>query len=305
MDNRRAALDKSRMSTDIRRKLTSAIPSSAVAVLAESAGDAAFATTLAKGLVVLEAFEAGVTRLGNMELSARTGIPRPTVARLTHTLAELGYLRYDPQLAKFRLGARALRMVRPLLAGMSFRQAARPLMQELAESVRGTVSIGLLDGTSAIYVESARSGDVGPHVPDIGLPIPVVRTAMGRSLAALLSAEDAAALEEQMQAENEEQWSAWSDKYRAGIRLCAEQGFCTCFGEYMASIHAVAAPLFHAKNLNQVFAINCGIPAFRLQPGQLETEIGPRIAALAASIRALVGEAELQPANTPARRPRG
>ena len=182
MDNRRAALDKSRMSTDIRRKLTSAIPSSAVAVLAESAGDAAFATTLAKGLVVLEAFEAGVTRLGNMELSARTGIPRPTVARLTHTLAELGYLRYDPRLAKFRLGARALRMVRPLLAGMSFRQAARPLMQELAESVRGTVSIGLLDGTSAIYVESARSGDVGPHVPDIGLPIPVVRTAMGRAL---------------------------------------------------------------------------------------------------------------------------
>ena len=34
--------------------------------------------------------------------------------------------------------------------------------------------------------ESARSGDVGPHVPDIGLPIPVVRTAMGRALAAQL-----------------------------------------------------------------------------------------------------------------------
>ena len=50
------------------------IPSpTAESVLAESAGDAAFATTLAKGLVVLEAFDADAPMLGNMELSARTG----------------------------------------------------------------------------------------------------------------------------------------------------------------------------------------------------------------------------------------
>src|SRR5512140_1636439 len=90
----------------------------AAAVLASSADDAAFATTLAKGLVVLEAFRAGTTLLGNMELSTLTGIPRPTVARLTHTLAELGYLRYDAGRAKYRVGARALRMVHPLLADM-------------------------------------------------------------------------------------------------------------------------------------------------------------------------------------------
>ena len=178
------------------------IPSpTAESVLAESAGDAAFATTLAKGLVVLEAFDADAPMLGNMELSARTGIPRPTVARLTHTLAELGYLRYDQDLAKYRLGARALRMVRPLLASMKFRQVARPLMQELAQSVRGTVSIGLLDGTAMIYVESARSGDVGPHTPDIGLPIPVILTAMGRAAAAILPATEAALLEARMKAD--------------------------------------------------------------------------------------------------------
>ncbi len=269
------------------------VPSpSAETVLAESAGDAAFATTLAKGLVVLEAFEAGAPVLGNMEISVRTGIPRPTVARLTHTLAELGYLRYDQDLAKYSLGARALRMAHPLLAGMQFRQVARPLMQELAQSVRGTVSIGLLDGTAMIYVETARSGDVGPHVPDIGMPIPVILTAMGRAAAAILPAEESALLEGRMKTDSAELWSAHRDKYRAGIRQCADRGFCTCFGEYMASIHAVAAPLFHSRNLKQSFSINCGIPAFRLQPGQLEAEIGPRIRALAATIRSLVNEAE-------------
>jgi DNA-binding IclR family transcriptional regulator len=265
---------------------------SAEAVLAENAGDGAFATTLAKGLVLLEAFDARKTMLGNMELSVRTGIPRPTVARLTHTLAELGYLRYDEDLAKYRLGARALRMAHPILAGMQFRQAARPLMQELAASVRGTVSIGLLDGTAMIYVETARSGDVGPHVPDIGMPIPVVLTAMGRAAAAILPAADSVLLEAQIKADDADLWSAYRDKYRAGIRQCADRGFCTCYGEYMASIHAVAAPLFYARSLRQSFAINCGIPAFRLQPGQLEAEIGPRIRALADSIRALVNEAE-------------
>lgn len=265
---------------------------SAEAVLAESAGDAAFATTLAKGLVVLEAFKAAAPQLGNMELSARTGIPRPTVARLTHTLAELGYLRYDPDLAKYRVGARALLMVHPLLAGMQFRQQARPLMQDLAASVRGTVSIGLLEGTATIYVETARSGDVGPHFPDIGMPIPVVATAMGRAAVAILPSAQSALLEQRIKTDNPDLWAIHREKYRAGIRACAERGFCTCFGEYMTSIHAVGAPLFHAGDLNQTFSINCGIPAYRLQPGQLEAEIGPRIRALAASIRSLVNEAD-------------
>lgn len=265
--------------------------SSAAAVLASSADDAAFATTLAKGLVVLEAFKAGATLLGNMELSTLTGIPRPTVARLTHTLAELGYLAYDSERAKYRLGAHALRMAHPLLADMPFRQVARPMMQELAQSVRGTVSIGLLDGTSMIYVETARSGDVGPHIPDIGMPISVAMTAMGRAATATLPQADATLLERRIEAEDAELWSAFRDKYRAGIAQCTSRGFCTCWGEYIASIHAVAAPLFHIGDTKQSFSINCGIPAFRLQPGQLEGEIGPRIVALADSIRAVVKQA--------------
>lgn len=280
------------MSSATRPKPSFMPPPSSEAVLAESLGDAAFASTLAKGLVVLEAFAAGASLLGNMELAARTGIPRPTVARLTHTLAELGYLRYDADIAKFRLGARALRMVHPLLAMMPFRQAARPLMQDLAVSVRGTVSIGLLDGAAMIYVETARSGDVGAHQPDIGMPIPVVSTAMGRAATALLPAAERALLEERIKSDDAAAWAAHRDKFNGGLGSCAARGFATCFGEYMPSIHAVAAPLFHAGDLRQTFSINCGIPAFRLQPGQLEADIGPRIRALAVSIRALAGEAE-------------
>jgi DNA-binding IclR family transcriptional regulator len=266
--------------------------SSAEAILAESAGDAAFATTLAKGLVVLEAFKAGSRVLGNMEISVRTGIPRPTVARLTHTLAELGYLHYERDRAKYRVGIRALQMAHPLLADMPFRQLARPLMQEFAQSIRGTVSIGLLDGTAIVYVETARTGDVGPHTPDIGMPIPVAATAMGRAASAILPAADGARLDMQLQAEDATAWSEFGALYRRGLAQCADQGFCICPGEYMPSIHAVATPLFYAAGARRAFALNCGIPAFRLAAGQLEQDIGPRIRALAGSVRALIDEAE-------------
>jgi len=150
----------------------------------------------------------------------------------------------------------------------------------------------VLDGTAMVYVETARSGDVGPHTPDIGMPIPVAPTAMGRAAAAILPAVDGAVLDARLQAEHAEHWSDFAALYRRGLAQCADQGFCICFGEYMASIHAVAAPLFYTPGANRAFAINCGIPAFRLNSGQLEAEIGPRIRALAGSIRALIDEPE-------------
>jgi len=258
----------------------------------ESATDAGFATTLAKGLAVLEAFELGATFLGNTELAARTGLKRPTVARLSHTLAELGYLRYDEARSKYRLGARSVRMAYPLLASLEFRQTARPLMQELAASVRGTVSIGLLDDDMSVYVETARSSDVGRQVPDIGRAVPIMRGAIGRALASMLRPDEAAALDALIRSKGPDIWEAYGERYLAGRKACAEQGFCFSYGDWVATVPAVAAPLFRSRATDDCFALNCAVPAFRLRPGQLETEIAPRIKALAAMIRQLAGEEE-------------
>lgn len=257
--------------------------------------DAGFAATLAKGLAVLEAFEIGSTWLGNTELAAHTGLTRPTVARLSHTLAELGYLRYDATKSKYRLGARCARMTYPLLAALEFRQTARPLMQELATGLGGIVSIGLLDADSCVYVETARSGDVGPHVPDVGRSVPIVRTAIGRVLASMLRPEEAVALDERMKREAPDDWAAFGEQYLAGRQECATQGMAISYGDWVSTVHAVATPLFRARETGDCFAINCGVPAFRLRPGQIESEVGPRLKALAASIRQLAGEAQPVP----------
>ncbi|WP_083742080.1 IclR family transcriptional regulator [Bradyrhizobium mercantei] len=252
--------------------------------------DAAFATTLAKGLAVLEAFAPESAHLGNTEVAQRTGLSRPTVARLTHTLAELGYLAYEQQRAKYRLWARALTVAHPLLASMKVRQVARPLMQELANSVRGTVSIGLLDGVNLVYVESARAAEPAAHTPDIGSTIPLPRAAMGRALLSMLSAAELAAIEARFATDLAAIWDTYRDRVREGVRQSAQRGYCVSYGDWVTEIHAAAVPLFRDPEFGRAcFAINCGIPAFRLRSGELEAEIAPRLVLLANSIRNAVG----------------
>ena len=64
---------------------TAAFQSSVENGLAEenSGKDRQFVTALARGLDILRAFHAGEGMLGNQEIAHRTGLPKPTVARLT------------------------------------------------------------------------------------------------------------------------------------------------------------------------------------------------------------------------------
>jgi hypothetical protein len=50
--------------------------------------DPSFATTLAHGLDLLAAFRNSSGALSNADLAAHTGLSRPTVSRLTYTLAQ-------------------------------------------------------------------------------------------------------------------------------------------------------------------------------------------------------------------------
>src|SRR5882762_7276525 len=102
----------------------------------EHEGDRQFATTLARGLEVLRCFTPLEPLLGNKEISVRTGLPKPTVSRLTYTLTKLGYLRHNMRLGKYQLGSAVLSIGYPLLASMNVRQVARPLMKELADYKR-------------------------------------------------------------------------------------------------------------------------------------------------------------------------
>ncbi len=69
-------------------------------------GDRKFVVALARGLDVLRCFRARDGFLTNQEIAERTGLPKPTVTRLTYTLCQLGYLQQNPQTRKIPARAR-------------------------------------------------------------------------------------------------------------------------------------------------------------------------------------------------------
>jgi DNA-binding IclR family transcriptional regulator len=118
--------------------------------------DRRYATTLAKGLQVLQAFSASDRALGNRELSRRTGMPPSTVARMTFTLTRLGFLQQLKPEDSYRLGPAVMALGYTARAGLSFLPTAEPLMQELADEVGALVALAMRDGDAAMLTRCWR-----------------------------------------------------------------------------------------------------------------------------------------------------
>jgi len=254
----------------------------------EFADDAQFATTLARGLEILRCFTPQDTQLGNAQLTSRTGMAKATVSRFTYTLVRLGYLRINRISGKYQLGPAVLSLGYPLLASLNIRQVARPFMRELADHVRGSVSLGMRDRLSVVYLESSRSTMPMIRPPDVGLSFPVARTAMGRALLAAYSREERDAVLNEMKVKTPEDWKAFGPRIEKSIQEYYRSGFCVSYGDLRREIHAVAVPM-RATADGEIMCFNCGVPSFLLSEGQLTNDIGPRLVSMVRSIEGMMG----------------
>jgi DNA-binding IclR family transcriptional regulator len=244
--------------------------------------DARYATTLAHGLDVLEAFAGGP--LTHQALVRRTGLSKATITRMTTTLAMRGLLEPDAAAGRgYRLGSAALTLGYPLLARLGLRRLARLPMKQMADALSASVSLGMRERGHMVYVETLRSNDPATFQPDLGAPLPLLATAMGR---AWLASADDAERQDALQAlklGDPTLPARWADGVSSACRQSARRGFCHALGDWLPDVHAVAVPLrlrLHGTPL----VLNCGLAARRLRPGQLLAEVGPRLLQLAAHI---------------------
>ena len=250
--------------------------------------DRQFVTALARGLSVLRAFQPGDGVLGNGDIAERTGLPKPTVSRLTHTLTRLGYLAHAERLGKYRLGAGVLSLGYSLLANMDIRKIARPYMQELANASGLSLALGSRDRLNMVYLEHARDAGSVTLRLDIGSHIPIATTAMGRAFLAAIPENERAYLMTAIAERAGPAWPAMARGVERAVQQVATQGFCTSFGEWQHDVNAVGVPL-RSMDGATVMSLNCGGPAFLHKPEKLEAEWGPRLVNVARTI-----EAEMQ-----------
>ncbi len=254
----------------------------------DDSNDRQFVNALARGLEILRCFRPGEIYLTNTELAKRTGLPKPTISRLTHTLTRLGYLEYSEDQGRYQLGSGVLALGYSLLSGMDVRKLARPAMQELADYSQCNVALGIRDRLSMVYIEATRGQSAVTLRRDVGSRIPLATTSMGRALLCALPQNERDFLMDHIRLRNEEQWP----KVKAGIeqafRDFQDYGFCISVGEWEKTISAVGVPMIDA-NEEKVMAFNCGGPAFMLTREMLMEDLGPRLVAVVRSVETSMG----------------
>lgn len=236
--------------------------------------DRQFTMNLARGLEILRAFTPLDPVLGNRDLHERTGLPKPTISRLTYTLTLLGYLNYDERLQKYRLGSGVLSMGYPLLASLRIRHVARPYMEELSRQTKCTVNLGIRDRTSVVYIEACNVDKGNMYRPDIGSTRPILTSAIGRALLLAASTTEREAVLNRLRLDDPIRFHDDMAHLTRDETFYKQHRFCHSTGDWKVEVHAIAAPILVPDNEPQV-AMNCTTSAHRLGATTLEQEIAP------------------------------
>ena len=231
---------------------------------------------LLRGLEVLQAFAPERAFLGNAEISAATGLPKPTVSRLTRALVEAGYLGYEPVRGKYQLRPRVLTLGFSVLSNMKVLPIAHEQLQRLATASCCAVSLAWPDTPHMIYLDRC-TGEALPYFFSIGSAIDMARTATGRAYLASL---DPNALEitlRKLAPHYPDDWQPLRDAIMLAVSEVAERGFCLVDTTWRQNIRGVAAPLVSRDGRTRM-SINCVTPTFAMDRETLVGKWGPLLA---------------------------
>jgi DNA-binding IclR family transcriptional regulator len=267
--------------------------SAATATRTEAAReDRQFVTALARGLDILRCFSRKDRELGNAEIASRTGLPKATVSRLTFTLTQMGYLTYSAATGRYALSVGVLALGSAYLGTLDVRNVARPLMQELADELVATVSLGAPDPSSMhmVYLEICQgAGQMFRMSMDVGSRVPHGWTAMGRAyLAALTPTEREERLALYRKDVARAQWNDIREGVERSVRDYERHGFCLSVGEWNKDVWAVGAPMI-SRDRSRILALNCSGPIFDITRQKIVQDIGPRLMQLRDRVAATTG----------------
>jgi DNA-binding IclR family transcriptional regulator len=260
-------------------------------MLAGDAGEGDVIQVVSRAFDVLRCFEGHETRLGNLEISNRCGLPRSTVSRLTHTLTRMGQLVYLPRDQKYRIGPRAVAMSASMMKGAQLRSLIRQRLQEVAEQLPGTVGFVVPDRFHLVYLLFARSATAFGLHEGTGSRISMASTAAGAAYTAALQPEVGDALIADMEREVPEAAGILKPRIEANRQFLREHGYVTACGLWSPHINGVAVPMWSPQYQTFV-VVTIGLLAAMYDEQRLHAEVAPLMVELGRSVGALLESAE-------------
>lgn len=240
---------------------------------------------LARGLEVLRAFTHGSVVLGNQDIARLTGLPKPTVSRMTYTLTKLGYLAYSSQLEKYQLDSGVLALGYAYVSNLRVRQLAKPYMDDFARRTNTTVGLTCRDRLSMIYVENCRPAEVTTLRMDAGVRLPLATTSAGRAYLAATPEPERAHLMTALAAKYGKEWPALQASLEKSFDDFQRQGFCLSLGDWDRNVIAAGVPLRLAGG--NIMVLTCGAPLYQLSEETLRNSLAHQLEMLARDIESL------------------
>lgn len=193
--------------------------------------------TLARGLDVLRAVADGAANL--RAVLEATGLQRSTGHRLVQQLREYGYLQ-SVSGADYVLGPTMIELGFRAVEQNPVPKVARPLIQELADSLKDTVHLAIEESGQVLYLDKINGQRGAEMRSRIGQRMPLTRTGVGMALI-LDGPERWAALYEIETAVNAPKRT--SGQFVGRMRRYAAQGAAFDLEDNEIGIRCVAAPV--------------------------------------------------------------
>ncbi|BAM90473.1 putative transcriptional regulatory protein, IclR family [Bradyrhizobium oligotrophicum S58] len=255
------------------------------------AGEGEVIQVVSRAFDVLRCFEGHDSRLGNLEISNRCGLPRSTVSRLTHTLTRMGQLVYLPRDQKYRIGPSAVAMSTSMTRGLQLRNLIRQRLQDVAEQLPGTVGFVIPDRFHLVYLEFGRAANaLGLH-ETTGSRISMASTAAGHAYVAALDPEIGDALLAEMEREMPDAAKLLRPRLEHNRQFFKEHGYVVACGLWSPHINGLALPLWSPQYQTYV-VLTIGLLSAMYDEQRLHDEVAQPMRELGRNIAALLQGAE-------------
>jgi IclR family pca regulon transcriptional regulator len=251
------------------------------------AGDPNFMTSLARGLLVIQAFTPQTPHMTISQLAAKTGLSRAAVRRCLYTLSKLGFAGVEEG-SRYALRPRMLQLSNTYAASNPLSKAAQPILERMTTALRESFSVATLDGENIVYIARSSSSRVMSDDLHIGSRLPAYCTSMGRVLLAFLPAEQ---LEQYMAHVKLISYTARTvssaEKLRVVLRNVRRQGYALVDQEYEIGLRSLAVPIYSSTG-RVTATLNLSGSSPRMPVYEMQSRFLPHLRTAAAELGAFL-----------------
>jgi IclR family pca regulon transcriptional regulator len=233
-------------------------------------GDPNFMTSLARGLMVIEAFTSQMPQMTISQVSLRTGLSRAAVRRCLYTLSKLGFVGCDDG-QRFTLRARILSLSHAFTRSSTLAHAAQPLLDRLSHKLNESCSVATFDGEEIVYIARATVARIMAVDLTVGSRLPAYCTSIGRVMLAHLPQHE---IDEYLARVKIHRFTARTinsvEKLRVVLKNVERCGYALVDQELEIGLRSLAVPV-RAPSGKVIAAMNVGAQAQRMPIPDLQT----------------------------------